>query len=111
MSDLKLRLQTFVDEELSKFNLADLSDLDRGYLIGLLDMREYGTREVRKFFATMAEWFTQNVPRNATQYGELQAYHKASDALGFGDFYELACETYGNTQGGMVDESLARYRQ
>ena len=100
MSDLNFQLQTFVDQQMSKFDLADrdLSDLERGYLIGLKDMRECGTTEVRKFFATMAEWFTQNVSRNATEYGELQAYHNASDALGFGDFYELASETYGDPE-------------
>ncbi|WP_027231518.1 hypothetical protein [Phyllobacterium sp. UNC302MFCol5.2] len=100
MSVLNLQLQMFVDEQVSKFDLADrdLSDIERGYLLGLQDMRECGTTEVRKFFATMSEWFNQNVPRNAAEHGELGAYNNASKALGFGDFYELASETYGDPE-------------
>ena len=68
------------------------ADLNGGWRAGLTDMSKWldtGDPDVRRYFATMAEWFRQTAPHGYEAYGELTIYAHAADAIGLGNIWDL----------------------
>jgi hypothetical protein len=78
-----------VKKRSASIDLDPHEEYDRGYRTGLEEMRDRQPTNVRKYFATMAYWFRQSAPHNATDCGELDAYREAAAALGLGEMLDL----------------------